>query len=250
MELFHFFLFVIGLSFGSFFAAFSYRIPNGISIIKGRSFCPRCKNPIKWFDNIPLISYLFLGGVCRHCRKRISSRYIFIELATGLTFYLVSFVAVDPVLLLFLLFIASILILIFIIDLEHQIIPDGLVFAAFLVTLAKVLVFDNRFFFEAVFSGFLAALFLLLVHLFTKGRGMGLGDVKFAVFGGMFIGLRLLPIWLFVSFLSGAIVGIILILFKFSKLKDKIAFGPFLIAGLVATYFWGHTIYSYLFLLR
>lgn len=156
----------------------------------------------------------------------------------------------DPVLITFLLFVASVLILIFVIDSEHQIIPDSLVFTLLVATFAKILLVDNRYLFEAVFSGLLASLFLLMVHLFTKGRGMGLGDVKFAVFGGMFIGLKLLMIWFFVSFLSGALVGIMLIIFKFSKLKDKIAFGPFLIAGLVTTYFFGHTIYSQLFLLR
>ncbi len=173
-----------------------------------------------------------------------------IELSTCLVFYFLATFVNDPLSLVFMLFLASVLILIFVIDLEHQIIPDTLVFSGIAAILLKLILVDNVRIYQALLAGFVAALFLLLINLITRGRGMGLGDVKFAVLGGLFLGFKLVFIWFFISFLSGAFVGIILVLLKTSKLKDKIAFGPFLIAGLVATYIWGNPIYNYLFVAR
>lgn len=138
------------------------------------------------------------------------------------------------------------MVLIFVIDLEHQIIPDSLVFTGIFVTFAKLIIVDNQGIYQGFVSGLFAATFLLIVHLLTKGKGMGLGDVKFAILGGLLMGPKLTPVWLFLAFLTGAIVGIILILGRRAGLKDKIAFGPFLIVGLVATYIWGPFIYRFL----
>lgn len=240
------FFIIIGLIFGSFFAALSYRLPREISISKGRSMCPRCKSPISWYDNIPLFSYIFLWGKCRHCKKLISPRYFIIELATAIGFFFVGSLGYDLIHTLFLLIIFSILVLIFVIDLEHQIIPDSLVFTGIFVTFAKLIIVDNQGIYQGFVSGLFAATFLLIVHLLTKGKGMGLGDVKFAILGGLLMGPKLTPVWLFLAFLTGAIVGIILILGRRAGLKDKIAFGPFLIVGLVATYIWGPFIYRFL----
>ncbi|KKR73010.1 MAG: putative type IV leader peptidase/N-methyltransferase [Candidatus Woesebacteria bacterium GW2011_GWA2_40_7] len=95
-------------------------------------------------------------------------------------------------------------------------------------------------------AGFASASFLLLINLFTKGRGMGLGDVKFAVMGGIIIGLKFSPIWLFLSFLTGGVAGIILILLGRAALKDRVAFGPFLITGLLLTFVLGSKLLSFL----
>lgn len=226
--IFNFLFIILGLVFGSFISALSYRYPKRISIVKGRSFCPNCKKQINWYDNIPLLSFLFLGAKCRNCKKPISWRYPIIELSTAIGFFLIGFN-------LYYLIIFCILELIFIIDFEHQIIPDNLVFLGILIS-----PFSN------LFAGFFCALLLLLIHLVTKGRGMGLGDVKFAVLGGMLVGLNLSLIWLFVAFLTGAVVGIILILGKRAGLKDKIAFGPFLVAAIPITLIWGEKIFGIL----
>jgi len=121
---------------------------------------------------------------------------------------------------------------IFIVDLEHQIIPDIFIFIGLAV------LFLNQTY-SSLLAGFLAASFLLLIHLFTKGRGMGLGDVKFAVLGGAVVGLQLTFVWLFLAFLTGATVGIILILAEKAKIKDKIAFGPFLVIAIPLTIVYG-----------
>jgi len=129
--------------------------------------------------------------------------------------------------------------IIFIIDFEHQIIPDDFVFLG----IALSFFFNFQFLiFNSLFTGFLCATLLLLIHLFTKGHGMGLGDVKFAVLGGMLVGLKLSLIWLFVAFLTGAVIGIILILGKKAGLKSQIAFGPFLIIAIPITLVFGNVI--------
>ncbi|KKT32410.1 MAG: Type 4 prepilin-like protein leader peptide-processing enzyme [Candidatus Woesebacteria bacterium GW2011_GWB1_44_11] len=230
-------LFVLGLVFGSFISALTWRYPRGISVKKGRSVCPKCRKQIAWYDNIPLLSYILLGGKCRNCRKPISWRYPVIELATGIGFLLIG-----PQILWLIIF--CILEIIFIIDFEHQIIPDSFVFAGLFLSL--FLIPDSLF--GSLFAGFLASTLLVLIHLLTKGRGMGLGDVKFAVLGGMLVGLKLLPVWFFLAFLTGAFIGIILILGRKARLKSQIAFGPFLVAAIPLSLLYGEKILAWLHL--
>lgn len=187
----YFLLFILGLIAGSFLAALSYRLPRNISIKTGRSFCPNCKTQINWQDNIPLLSYLLLKGKCRKCRKKISWRYPIIEFATAIVFVLTG---LNP----FMLFIGCLLVLIFVIDLEHQLIPDELVFAGLGASLIYLL--SSVTFYQNLLAGFLAALFLLLIHFVTLGRGMGLGDVKLALFLGSLLGFSNLLYFFFASF--------------------------------------------------
>lgn len=236
-------LFTIGLMVGSFVSLFTYRFPRKIQFVAGRSFCPNCKKEIAWYDNIPLLSFLILGGRCRHCRKKISLRYPTIELLTAVCFMLIG-----PNIFNLMLF--SILFAIFIIDMEHQIIPDELIFLGLFFVLLVPSIYSL---FASLFAGFLAASVLLSIHLITRGRGMGLGDVKFAVFGGALVGLKLSLIWLFLAFLTGALTAIILILWKKKGLKDKIAFGPFLVIAIALSHWlssslWFQSFLSWLYL--
>ncbi len=225
------FKFTLGLVVGSFIAALTYRYPKKISNMRGRSFCDNCKKQINWYDNIPLFSFILLKGKCRNCRKKISLRYPLIELFCAIGFLLVSFQIIPLVLF-------CILAIIFVIDFENQIIPDDFIF----IGIAAVLFSSGFLFFNNLFAGLLSSLFLLSVHLITKGHGMGLGDVKFAVLGGMIVGLPLSPVWLLVAFLTGAVAGIILIIGKKAGLKSKIAFGPFLVISIPITLLWGQKI--------
>ncbi len=197
---------LLGLMAGSFLAAYSFRLPRRISIAKGRSFCPNCRKQIDWFDNIPLLSFLILDGKCRHCRKNISYRYPLIEFFTALGFFYIAFNFYQtPVLAAFYLIIYCLSALIFIIDLEHQIIPDKLIFSGITMGFLYYL-FTDAYFYPRFLAGFTAASFLLLIHLLTKGGGMGLGDVKFAVVGGLIVDLKFFLIWLFLSFFTGGMV--------------------------------------------
>lgn len=240
------FLLVLGLIFGSFIAALTWRYPRKISIKRGRSICPKCKNQIAWFDNIPLLSFMFLGGKCRNCKRPISWRYPAIELATGLGFLLTFKGTLGVADLVLWLTLFLILFSIFIIDLEHQLIPDSFVFIGILLMVLFFLISNSSLLFPGFFAGFLAAALLLIIHLITKGRGMGLGDVKFAVLGGLIIGERLFLIWLLLAFLTGAVVGIILILGKKAGLKSQIAFGPFLVFAIPLAYLYGEKILFWL----
>lgn len=244
------FVFLLGLIIGSFLAAYAYRKPLDIAISKGRSFCPNCKHSLAWYDNIPLFSYLFLRGKCRYCHKTISPRYFLIELSTGILFLLtylnlfrissnLVFLPSSHLLsLVVLLILVSLFVFIFVVDLEHQLILDDAVFAGLgfvilLYFLTSTPLITN------LLAGFCASLFLLIIYFATRGRGMGLGDVKFAILGGLILGPSLTVSWMFLSFILGGIIGIFLLLTKSAKLKDKIAFGPFLIAGLFITIYLG-----------
>jgi prepilin signal peptidase PulO-like enzyme (type II secretory pathway) len=216
--------------------------------LKARSICPKCKKEIAWYDNIPLLSFFVLGGHCRNCKKKISIRYPLTELSTALGFIAIYFATtvqglslhvVYSILIYLILFV--ILFSIFIIDLEHQIIPDSLVYLGIIVA-----IFNFQFSIFNLFAGCLCATLLLLIHLITKGRGMGLGDVKFAVLGGLIVGLKLSLIWLFLAFLTGAVIGIILILGKKAGFKSQIAFGPFLAIAIPLSLIFGDKILLFL----
>ncbi len=218
-----FLLFLFGLLVGSFISAVSYRIPRKIDFVYGRSFCDSCKKDLYWYDNIPLFSYLFYRGKSRCCSKKISIRYPLIELVSALGFvllYLFSFPVVY-----YLLITSSLIVLI--IDLEHQFIPDELSWLILLLGLLTV----HSSLFTVMFPAFLFSLILLSIHLATFGRGMGLGDVKLAIALGIWLGLTNGLSWLMLSFIIGGIVASILLLLKKARMKTRIAFGPFLIVA-------------------
>lgn len=243
-------VFVIGLVMGSFLGALSYRIPRNIKISQGRSICPKCKKNIAWYDNIPVLSYLLLQGKCRNCGKSISMRYPIIELFTAFTFVLsyllrdeissnITWLPANELLRVgMLLFLAFIMVAIIIIDLEHQIIPDELIFMLWGVVLVSFILNSFTPIYAYLAAGFFSALFLLIIHLLTGGKGMGLGDVKLAIVMGTILGPVLTVLWLFISFILGGFVGAFLLVLQKAKMKDRVAFGPFLIVSffIVAVY--------------
>ena len=246
-------LLVLGAVFGSFISAYSYRWPRGISISTGRSFCPNCKAKISWYDNIPLLSYLVLGGKCRKCKKRISARYPLIELSTGILFVLTIFSMGGFGVLEFLpatyyLLLTAILITILVIDLENKLIPDELTFLIFSISFLFLLLSPAPNFYSVLFAGFLAATFFLFLNIITRGRGMGLGDVKLVLALSLsFLNWQFLVLWLFLSFAIGAVIGIFLIIIGKAKFGKEIPFGPFLIASFFITLFWGDFLVKFLF---
>jgi len=265
MIVFYILIIIFGLIVGSFISALTYRLPRGISITFGRSFCPHCKKKISWYDNIPLLSFLLLKGKCRNCKKLISKRYPLIEITTALIFILLFFLVNNcpslaqqdiicdlPIIfakwtLPYLLLISVSLISIFIIDFEERIIPDGLVFFNFALTLFVLILSSKESLFINIWTAFAASLFFLILHLITAGRGMGLGDVKLALFGGLFFGWPHTLIWLYLSVLIGALVGIILIFMKKAKFGKQIAFGPFLVISFFITLIWGNYLHKLFF---
>lgn len=252
---------IFGLIIGSFIASYTYRVREKITVAKGRSFCPHCKKDISWYDNIPLISYLVLSGKCRNCRKNIDLRYPLIELATALVFVLIfitsQFCLSSPLCywqdkigifaIPYFLFVSFSLIAIFITDIEDQIIPDSLSFLLFTFVASALLVANPEDIYARLFTGFFLSLVFLLLHIITLGRGMGLGDVKLVLFAGMFFGWKLSLLWVFMSFVIGALVGVGLIVAGKAKFGKQIAFGPFLVVSFFVTIFAGDYILAKLF---
>ena len=235
------FILLLGAIIGSFIGAYTYRYPRNISISKGRSKCPKCKKQIEWYDNIPILSFVLLSGKCRHCKKKISFRYPIIEVSTSLVFGLIAFLARDFGLLqiMILLFIAALLVCVFVTDWENRIISDEVIFLGFIANSILLLLSDDKNIFMYLLSGFGSALFLLIVNLATRGKGMGLGDVKLALFIGSFLGIMNSFMWLSVSFMIGGIFGVFVLLFGKMKLKQEVPFGPFLIIGLIVILLFG-----------
>ncbi|HZK60914.1 MAG TPA: prepilin peptidase [Anaerovoracaceae bacterium] len=234
------FVFTLGLLIGSFLNVCIYRIPENISVAKGFSFCPTCKNRIQPYDLIPVISYLFLKGSCRHCKSHISAKYPLVELLTGVLFILVYFqFGLTPYAGLTAILV-SVLVAITFIDLKHQIIPDGLsliifasgIPAAFLSGLSP---------WEHVI-GFFAVSVLLLIIAFLSNGGMGGGDIKLMAAAGLFLGWKLILLSLMIASIIGAIISIGLLVLKKADRKSMVPFGPFLSIGIIISVLYGNTL--------
>lgn len=252
--------FVFGLLIGSFLNVCIHRWPRNRSVVKPRSHCVRCRKPIAWYDNIPLVSYLILGGRCRYCAARISLRYPLVEFFTALLFfYQVSTLGPTLAAARMCVFCAICLALVFC-DLEKRILPDeftlggvvlGLIFSAFVpvpdITAQAILWMAgaelsgwSRSFVESVFGAALPALFLWFGGwLYFKVRhreGLGLGDVKLVAMVGSFLGLRGALLTLVLGSISGSVIG-----YTYIKVTGKdpasyeLPFGTFLgVAALLA----------------
>lgn len=244
------FIFIFGLLVGSFLNSVIYRLEQGQSFLKGRSFCPRCKHQLSWQDLIPLFSFLILKGKCRYCQKPISWQYPLVELATGLLFFLVYSVhggsAPDGQFLIYNLIIASFLIIIFVYDLRHYIIPDKVIFPAIGAALIyHLLKFDFLGKSNFLISAAAAAGFFLAIVLISRGKGMGIGDIKLAFLMGLFLGWPNIAVALFSAVFLGAIMGMGLIIAGKKTLKSEVPFGPFLVFGTFLALFWGEKIINF-----
>lgn len=248
------FVFIFGVCIGSFLNCVIYRTElqqnmsgdpkkKAVSFLRGKSFCPHCKHTLGWLDLFPVLSFLFLGGKCRYCKKKISWQYPLVELATGIIFLLIfKFLNFYNFLnIVFLFYVASSLIIIFIYDLKHYLIPDKVLFPAIVITLVYNLLNINQIFYN-LFAAVIACGFFLAIFLFSKGKWMGFGDVKLAVLMGLLLGLPNVLAALFLAFFFGAIIGVILMVLQKKGLKSEIPFGPFLIAGTFFAMFWGQQI--------
>tara|TARA_B100001248_G_scaffold253431_1_gene230693 strand:- start:691 stop:1443 length:753 start_codon:yes stop_codon:yes gene_type:complete len=248
---FYIIAFVFGSIWGSFANVCIYRLPANKNVATGRSCCPNCNNLIKWYDNIPIVSFLFLQGVCRNCSKKINTQYLLVELISGFSFAICYyFFGISITTLLF--FILTIcFVIIFFIDLKHFIIPNELTITLMVIGILKSIVPDlnNEIFpnfINSVLGGVIGYVLIWLIILFYKKvrnkEGMGLGDAKLLSAIGFWFGWVSLPFILFFSSFI-ALVSVLPDLIKNKKnLTSQIPFGPFIILGtlsylLVKNYF-------------
>ena len=240
-----FIVFVLGLCVGSFLNVLIDRLPKGEQVLRGRSKCDYCKKTLRWFELIPLLSFVMQHGTCLRCHKKLSIQYPLIEFITGLGFVWI-YLSFDYSLIgLFAYWIIfSSLLVIFVSDLKYQIIPDSMVVAGIIGTI--LLFFSSKPYalnpMHFLLTAILSSTLFFLLWLVTKGKSMGFGDVKLAFLLGLLLGYPKIIVALYSAFLTGAIFGVILILKGKRTLKSKIAFGPFLIVGALIAFLWSDTI--------
>lgn len=248
-------LFVIGTAVGSFLNVVLYRSIIGQDWVSGRSRCDNCKKQIQWFDNIPLLSYLVLGGKCRYCKDQIALSHPVIEFLTGVLFVWwywggslffqltqAPFSAVQP---LFWLMVGVLLLMIFMADLLYLLIPDVAVALLLLMTvlyrvgLTAMGIMEPMDLLKAVMGMVLSVSFFGGLWLLTKGRGMGLGDVKLVGPLALLLGWPNILVGLFMAFVGGAVTGMIMIAMGKRKMGQVLPFGPFLVMGTVVALVFG-----------
>ncbi len=242
-------LFILGLLVGSFLNALLYRLHSGESVMKGRSKCPKCSNQLKTKDLIPLISFFVLKGKCRDCGTKISWQYPIVEFTTGILFALAawnflpeSFTAAQLGYFIFVLFSVSILIVIFVYDLKHYLILDKVVFPSIVVAFLFALFLPQISIFGALLGSVVIGGFFLVLVLLSKEKWMGWGDVKLGFLLGLLIPWPMSLVLLFIAFVGGSLISLLLMGLKIKGLKDAVPFGTFLTAATVVTFFFGQSI--------
>jgi len=244
------FALLFGLVLGSFLNVCIYRIPRQKSIINPPSSCPRCNKRIRFYDNLPVVSYILLLGKCRHCRNPIPIHYPIVELVTGLlsTALFIKY-GLGPHYFLFLTFTTSLVTISFI-DLYHQIIPDIISIPGLLLGLAVSLFrFSNIHWLDSLIGIIGGGGFLFLVAIvferLTGKEGMGGGDVKLLGMIGGWMGWRALPFVILISSLTGTIIGGGSLALTGRGVRAKIPFGPFLSIGALVFFFFGTELVSW-----
>lgn len=264
-------VFIFGVCVGSFLNCVIYRLETKQSFLRGRSFCPKCKHKLGFLDLIPILSFIILKGKCRYCGKKISWQYPLVESFTGILFVLVLnyelgirnqgiFDFQGSLNLLFLILNSCFLILIFVFDLKHYIIPDKIIYPAIVIAFLYLLFESLRFkiwglseiwdlgfgIFKGLRLPLLAAFsaggFFFLLWFLSRGKWLGFGDVKLAFFMGLFLGWPNILVGLFSAVLIGATIGLVLVGLGKKTLKSQVPFGPFLVTGTFIALFLGQNL--------
>ena len=245
------FVFTYGAIIGSFLNVCIARLPDGRSVVRPPSHCPKCQSFLAWYENIPILSYLFLAGRCRTCRVRISAIYPAVEVLTG-ALAVALFLRLGPTLAFagYFAFAAALVVITFI-DLDHQIIPDVISLPGIVVGLAFSLVSPLVTPFDALVGALAGGGTLLAVawlyKTFRGQEGMGGGDIKLLAMIGAFLGWKSIFVTLFVGSVIGSIIGVVVMLYEGADTKLAIPFGPFLAGGALVYLFWGDRILAFYF---
>jgi prepilin signal peptidase PulO-like enzyme (type II secretory pathway) len=273
--------FILGLALGSFLNVVAMRYdPDKFlfshRVIGGRSHCPHCHRTLRWFELVPLASFLALGGHCRTCKSKLSSQYFFAELASGLLVALIPYAipsfAAGPAAFLLLCSIwiiaAEMLLLLSLIDIRLTLIPDEIHIILVILAVLRIGIEAPFFLFgdtsfvsryallfglqsgmwlNHILAALIGTLFFLALILGTRGRGMGMGDAKLAFALGILFGWPDVIFVIMFGFLTGAVFGIWKIIFEKGKLTGAVPFGPFLALGALILLLFGNTILGWYF---
>lgn len=246
---------LFGLAWGSFLNVVIFRLPLGMSLLKPPSFCPECKRKIRFYDNIPVISYAVLRGKCRTCGSKIPLSTLLVEILTPMSFYLIyqkyslSLFFVASCLF------ASAMIVLGFIDFYHKILPDEITLPCLVLALVIAPFRSDLDLRQALIGAVAGAVFLLFIYgvyyLLRKKEGLGMGDVTMMLLIGAFLGLELTFFTLIVASFAGSIVGVLFILFRKKDLQYSLPFGTFLAPAAFFALLWGDPIIqAYLHMFR
>ena len=250
------FFFILGSIWGSFSNVCIFRLPQDKGVVLDRSFCPKCKSVIRWFDNIPIVSFLFLKRKCRNCECKIDFQYFIVELLSAITFCLIYYIYGLSVTTLLLIILSIFFIIIFFIDLKHFIIPNELSFPLMFIGFVKSFypnlnleIFPNLI--NSLVGGIVGYIIIwTIIFLFEKIRkkeGMGLGDAKLLSAIGFWFGWVSVPIIIFFSSFIGLLYVLPSLINKTKNLSTSIPFGPYLIIGTIIYIAFGNQIKLLLF---
>ena len=227
---------LVGMCFGSFANVCIYRIPKNEGVLGGRSHCPNCKKKIEWFDNIPVLSFIFLLGKCRNCKKQINIQYIVVEGISAISFIVIYYCFSITLTTLLLMILSIFFIIMFFIDLKHFIIPNELTFPLMFIGFIKSFdpnlnanIFPN--FINSLIGGILGYLIIWSIIYFykqvRKKEGMGLGDAKLMAVIGFWFGWFSVPFIIFIASVCPSLIN------KSRKMSSEIPFGPYIIIATV-----------------
>ena len=230
---------ILGSLWGSFANVCIYRLPLKGGVVKGRSFCPKCKKKILWYENIPILSYFILGGKCSKCKKKISTQYLIVEAISIISFLIIYYLFGISLTTILLIILFLSFLIIFFIDLKHYIIPDVLTFPMMALGFFKSFdpnlspIFPN--YINSLLGGIIGyGIIWLLIIFYKKIRnkeGMGLGDAKLLAVIGFWFGWISIPFVIFLSSITALIIVTPDLLKKSKKLTSEIPFGPYIITG-------------------
>ena len=229
---------VLGLIFGSFATVLTYRIPRGESIVTPGSFCPECRQPIRSYDKIPLLSFAILRGKCRTCHAKIGVTYPLIEISTVLLFVISFSIAKEVIQLISFIVLAVVTMPLVVTDFQLKRLPNRLTYAGILIGLVMAILASFRdgtalpLKQGLLLSAGLGIAFFLL-HVISRG-GMGMGDVKLSIMlGALLFSVKVTTVvaGLFIAFLLGSIAGVFMIVARRATRKSAIPFGPFMLLG-------------------
>ena len=236
-----FLIILIGALFGSFANVCIYRIPLEKSVIGGRSYCPKCKKKIVWYDNFPNLSYLIINGKCRKCKKSIPIQYPLVEFLNIIFFLIIYYLFSFSITSLLLMILAFTFVIIFFIDLKHYIIPNVLTFPLMVLGFLKSFnpglnsLFPN--FINSLAGGIFGYAIIWSIIFFYKQvknkEGMGLGDAKLLAVIGFWFGWMAIPFVLFSSSIVALILVIPSLLNRTKKFSSQIPFGPYIVIGCI-----------------
>jgi leader peptidase (prepilin peptidase)/N-methyltransferase len=237
---------LMGLVVGSFIAASAYRIPRKIVISRGRSKCPSCEHTLKWYDLIPLVSFLLVGGRCRYCKGKISKLYPTVEFLNA-AFWVLMFLEYGLTLntLLYIIVVSS-LILLSAIDISHMIIPDRTLVIILAAGILKAIFSEagDIGISDRIIGFFVVSIPFFLIAL-IKPEGMGGGDIKLMAVAGFLLGWTGILIALVIGSCSGAVYGVAGIVSRTKKRDDQVPFGPFLASGILISLLYGPKILNW-----